>query len=335
MKKYKIEKNISKVNDQGITLYRIRKIPKDPSCKGKLGGWVESKTNLSQRGSCWIYGEAEVSGKAQIRGDAQIWEHVKIRDEVIIMDNAKISGYVKAYESAIIKGNAFITGNVQIHGDVVISGDTHIGGNVEIFGRARINGGYISGNAKIHGHARISHFANISGDVEVYEHSTIREFAELRGKVKACGWSCIKGSAIVEGDITIDQSIKISYSINNNTLIGIIAGSLGIYPDNNGNYIMYKRVMRKGDHYVSYYNTKFQYRIGEISQVKKINLSNAAYASGIHLSTPFYPAPINKSNWALIQCQVNINDIITCQDGKIRCRKCLVLREVTECTMHT
>lgn len=338
MNKYEIDKTLSKINDQGVTLYRVRKISNDPNSKGEIGGWVETENNLSQQGKCWIYDEVEVSGEAKIKEDACIFQNVKIRDKVEVKGKAVIKGDVEIYENASISGNVFILGigNTKIHGHANISGDTCIWGNsIEIYGSAVIEGGYLSDNVKIYDHAKIKHFASLSGDVEAFGNCTIKHFAILRGKVKVCAWACIKGDAILEGDMTISQQMQVSYPMNkNNSLIDIIAGSLGLYPDNNGNYIMYKRVIKKGDYYCSYYNRKFKYRIGKIARVKKIDLSCAACTTGIHLSTPYCSPPESRNDWVLIQCLVNINDIVTCQDGAIRCKKCLVLREVEECTMH-
>jgi hypothetical protein len=33
---------------------------------GDLGGWIASEANLSQDGTCWVYGDACVSGDARV-----------------------------------------------------------------------------------------------------------------------------------------------------------------------------------------------------------------------------------------------------------------------------
>ena len=39
------------------TLFRIRALEDFSSVKaGDLGGWVESESNLSQEGTCWVFG---------------------------------------------------------------------------------------------------------------------------------------------------------------------------------------------------------------------------------------------------------------------------------------
>ncbi len=40
--------------------------------KGDLGGFIESESNLSQEGDCWVYENAQVFGNAQVYGYAVI-----------------------------------------------------------------------------------------------------------------------------------------------------------------------------------------------------------------------------------------------------------------------
>lgn len=53
-------------NDHGLR--RIRQLS-----DGALGGWIESEENLSQEGSCWVYGDARVYGNARVSGNGDIW----------------------------------------------------------------------------------------------------------------------------------------------------------------------------------------------------------------------------------------------------------------------
>ena len=53
----------------GVTLTRIRALRDIPEANvkaGDLGGYVEKEENLSSNGSCWVFGEAQVSGEARI-----------------------------------------------------------------------------------------------------------------------------------------------------------------------------------------------------------------------------------------------------------------------------
>ncbi|AWK14712.1 hypothetical protein SK355_07100 [Candidatus Fukatsuia symbiotica] len=45
-----------KQQTDGITLYRIAaRKPFDGVKAGEVGGWIETETNLSQDGNCWVH----------------------------------------------------------------------------------------------------------------------------------------------------------------------------------------------------------------------------------------------------------------------------------------
>lgn len=57
----------------GIMVYRIKALKDFGSVKkGDLGGFVEKEDNLSQKGSAWVYGDANVFGSAWVCGDARV-----------------------------------------------------------------------------------------------------------------------------------------------------------------------------------------------------------------------------------------------------------------------
>lgn len=63
MKKYELTDETIEV--YGTALHRIKALKDFGNVKtGELGGYVESERNLSQEGNCWVYGNAEVCGKA-------------------------------------------------------------------------------------------------------------------------------------------------------------------------------------------------------------------------------------------------------------------------------
>ena len=61
MKKYEIlmdKKNT--IEFEGRTLYRIRALRDfNDVKKGNIGGYIESESNLSQEGDCWVYDNAK------------------------------------------------------------------------------------------------------------------------------------------------------------------------------------------------------------------------------------------------------------------------------------
>lgn len=74
-------------------LYRIKALKDFGDVKtGDLGGYVETKFNLSQDGVCWIYNDAQVYGAAQVFGNARVY------------GNALIFGNARVYENAYVLG---------------------------------------------------------------------------------------------------------------------------------------------------------------------------------------------------------------------------------------
>ena len=89
----------------GHTLYRIRALRDFGAVKaGNLGGFIQTESNLSHDGNCWVYGNAWVSGNAQVYGDASV------------------SGNAKVYGNAWVSGNALINFNIKKNADFVIFG---------------------------------------------------------------------------------------------------------------------------------------------------------------------------------------------------------------------
>ena len=85
MKKYEL------VEVKDSNLYRIKSLKDFADVKaGDLGGYVESESNLSQEGSCWIYDDAVVRDKAIVIDHAIICNKALVEDNAIVKDNAII-----------------------------------------------------------------------------------------------------------------------------------------------------------------------------------------------------------------------------------------------------
>ena len=115
--KYKLT-NKSKTLPNGTVLFQIQAL-KDilNGCKkNDLGGWIQSKKNLSQTGSCWVYGY----GDAHVYGDARVFNKAQV------YGNAQVHGNAQVYGKAHVYGNAWVSGNAQVWGD------THVYGNAQV-----------------------------------------------------------------------------------------------------------------------------------------------------------------------------------------------------------
>ena len=112
-------------------LYRIKSL-KDFSniSKNDIGGFIRGYYNLSQSGTCWVYNDAEISGKASVS------ENVQVTENAIIIGNARVSG------NAIIKNNAVVSDNAKVCGETKIFEDTIVCGNAKIENRVLTEGIY-------------------------------------------------------------------------------------------------------------------------------------------------------------------------------------------------
>ena len=135
----------------------------------------------------------------------------------------------------------------------------------------------------------------------------------------------VYGDAWVYGNALVSGNARVQFgTLNSNGLIPIIASSLNVYPAN-GTYRLYKRVNKKSQGiYQSVYDANFIYKDGEIASVERCDEDKSvSCGSGIHVSTPFYC----DNGDTLIAVDVHIDDVITCQTGKLRCRKVTVIGE--------
>ena len=276
----------------GTTVFRI-KATKNFSCirKGDLGGFVEKGKNLSAEGNCWIYDIACVFGNARIYDDARIY------DNVHVYDNARVSGNAHIYDNARVYGNARIYGKAGICEYVSISDYACIHENA-----------CISGNAKIYGNADVSGYASVYGDAHICDNAAI------------WGNAVIKGKAILKDVHRINDGCCISDLSKN--LIESIRLQVGLLPIN-GEVIAYKQVRKDLS---SFYDDSFIYRVGEWAEVTDYDTSSASCASGLHFSNPnYWNTSENVESSTFLIAKIKLEDIITVQEGKIRCKRAFIL----------
>lgn len=206
-KKYELTDNTIKVD--GRTLYQIvalKDLPSKIVRKGTLGGYIEREDNLSQKGDCWIYGNAKVMRSGHVSGDASIYDDALITggtilDEAVVKENAQIRSGVLINDNAMIGGHVICEGNVIIGGNAFINGDTKIISKpspliTEIRGNARIKCTRIGDDVTINGNTFIM------GDITVNE-------ATLEGKCEISGSGIhIKGVEINDGNIGSNALIE-------------------------------------------------------------------------------------------------------------------------------
>lgn len=191
--KYKLLRKDS-IIVSGHKLYRIQalvdinsNIPYGQVKVGEIGGYIQSTSNLSQDGNCWVFDQAKVFGDATIDDNAIICDRAQVYDNAIVNGNAVIRDDVKIYECAAVSGNASIYSNVKIHGDAMIHGKPAISDNADI-----------SGDAVVYGQARVYHSAKVGDN------------ACLEGDVRVGGKARIFGNVHLFGDATISDSVLLT-----------------------------------------------------------------------------------------------------------------------------
>lgn len=323
--KYELTNETIKVG--GRTLYRIRAL-KDFNTftgfvqKGDLGGFVENEFNLSLKGDCWIYDDAMV------------------------------------YDTASVSDNAIICNNVRVYDDAAVSGDSIIKDDVRIFHNARVydsncsDSSWIYGNASVYRSRCESHsliygdtmvdfstiggFARINGFASV-ANSTVIEYAQITDKASIMTHSIIRDSSIVSDNGVVDGGVakhnaKVSQSQHitaagcstdlTKDLSESIRAQTGLVPFN-GQVIAYKQVRKD---LTSFHDPCFQYRVGEWAVARNAEESTRGCASGLHFSNAGYWNPyVDVTDSTFLIAQINLEDIITVQQGKIRCRKAFIL----------
>jgi acyl-[acyl carrier protein]--UDP-N-acetylglucosamine O-acyltransferase len=130
---------------KGRLVYRIRalRIIGGEVPAGSLGGFVESYTNLSQSGECWVHNNAAVIEGARVTGNAMLF------DNSLAKGRARLSGKATLHERAIVMDDARVGGKASINDDVRVGeyarvkGDVYLGGRVRVNDHTRIKSGYI------------------------------------------------------------------------------------------------------------------------------------------------------------------------------------------------
>lgn len=195
-KKYEIVKS-ERIVHNGRTLYRIKAlrdfntINGEKIHKGDLGGYVESENNLSQEGTCWIYGIAKVYGDAKVLDDAFVYNIAEV------FDNAKI------YGNACVYANAKVYGNAKIFNKAIVYGTAKVYGNAQIFGKAKVYG-----NAEVYENAAIFDYAFIFGDAKVFSNAKIFGTTWLYGTAKIGDKLSLSKGKYIFSTLNIDETLS-------------------------------------------------------------------------------------------------------------------------------
>lgn len=362
MKKYELTDETKEFD--GKTLHRIKALIDLSSLAvkaGDLGGWIEKEENLSQEGQCWvadnacvfdnthicdnawISGNARVFGNVRVSGNAQVDNATYVHGDACVFGDACISGNVHVFgsvwifDNAHVFGNACISDNARIHGNAKVFGNAHVFNYARVFGNTKVfdnawvyNDAHVRDNAKVFDKARVHGDARVYGSACVYGSAYISGNACVSGNAQVYDNACVSGDAKVYGDAIICERMFVSYSRIDTDLQTDVAASLrgqcNLLLIRN-KVIAYKIVNKN---LTSLYDKNFTYKVGEIAEVENPDESNESCASGLHFSNLTYwdnNVQEYKDKIYLV-AEIDVEDIITIQQGKIRCKKAKILDKI-------
>lgn len=314
-----IEKKYEMIETRG-RIYRIKALRDFGDVKkGDLGGFIEKEENLSHLGNCWIYDKAVVCDNAYISNNAKVKDSAYVFGSAIVGENAIISGAAIIKDQAVVRGYADVCDHACVRGEAAVNGKTVIN-----------NCACIDGNARITGNAIVKDRAYVGGQAIITDNAVLKDIQS------------IKGYAVV----TIDLSKNLKENIRCQT---------GLCPI--GDYVIaYKEV---NNDLTSNYDKNFKYEVGKWAEIDYENQlkifweqhsnyldSTSSFEEmveidkrnpcsvGLHFSNATYWNSImydrnntisKKASSTMLIARINLDDIITVQEGKIRCKRAYIM----------
>ena len=170
-------------------------------------------------------------------------------------------------------------------------------------------------------------------------HAELRELScswnySVEAKLVLFGWAV--GYKMFEGKGNITKKVKTATIIEIPPMGETFVDFENRYPVEVKGKIatLYKALHKKGDAYFSEYDNSFTYEIGKVYEHECAPSSSGSCAEGLHIAHKSWARcfGIGWSNFALVECEVAIKDIVVSKDcdGKVRCSKLKIIREVPE-----
>lgn len=187
-------------------------------------------------------------------------------------------------------------------------------------------------DARVYGNAEVHDKAKVYGNAEVFDSARVYGNAMVHDKAKVCGRSKVYRDAIVYGDAKVSQdgcvceetilsqcecisdlSKDLKESIRCQTGLGVF----------NNKIIAYKQV---NPDLTSFYDSNFQYEVGKEAVALNPEISNDSCASGLHFSNMnYWNHYLSIYDSVFLVAEIDLDDVITVQEGKIRCKKAKIL----------
>ena len=134
MEKYELTSETKVIN--GVELHRIKALNSFGNIKkGELGGWIESKKNLSQDGGSWVYDNAMVFGNAKACDNATVFRNAWVSGNAVVGGNAVVSGHAWVGGHAMVRGDASVEENATVEENAWVYGNARVGGDATVRGK--------------------------------------------------------------------------------------------------------------------------------------------------------------------------------------------------------
>jgi carbonic anhydrase/acetyltransferase-like protein (isoleucine patch superfamily) len=263
--------------------------------KEDLGGLVNGEHNLSHEGNCWISYYAKAIGDSKVIDNAVLKDYSMARDSSTVSGNAVMKDYSVARDSSTVSGNAVMKGNSETCDSSTVSGDT-----------------------VMNDYSRICDSSTVSGNAVMKDWSNV------------FGTSIITGNALLQAHQNIKYGTVTTDLLGTKDWIGTLYAEFGLVPKDN-KVVLYKKVWSTDDPDVfkSDYDRNLLYKIGKISRVRKVDEDVfKSCTRGLHFTSLEF-VNRHKGN-TILECEVEVPDIVTVQGSKVRARKCKVLRVYKE-----
>ncbi len=242
-----------------------------------------------------------------------------------------LGGAVNGEHNLSQEGNCWIEFEARVFDNSTVSGNAVMKGN----SWAKDNS-IVSGNAVMKDHSCAKGDSRISGNAVMKDNSMALGNSTVSGNAVMKDWSMVYNNSIITENAIVQAFQHITYGTVTTNLLGTkdwtgaLYAELGIVPNDN-KIVLYKRVWStdEPDVFKSDYRRNFLYKIGKISRVR--NVDEDVFKSctrGLHFTT--LNIAKNYGGDTIIECEVKVPDIVTVQDGKVRARKCKVLRVYKE-----
>lgn len=204
---------------------------------------------------------------------------------------------------ASIWDSARVSGNAQVRHMAQVYGSAHVYGHAQIQGNAHVRGcAVVYGHAVVDGHALVHEYAIVEG------HARVHGFAHVHGNATVGGFADVAYSHCTR-DISLRENLRMSIKCQTGleTIKGHVYGYKYVRPDLS-----------------SLHDPTFKYVVGEYAEAPEYdNDPSAVCVSGLHLSNAFYWE--SRGGKKVLKVRVALDDIISVQSGKIRCKRLYVV----------